>query len=219
MLNMFEVAKAQPVKAAAKSKGKTKDEVVLEGLEDVAVLDALIKSLTGLKDSLRGPVNDQMREIFIDGSENFLAVEGDASASAELRKRATTSPLTTEEVEALKADDIVVGEIERTPERFVINPAYADNSVLLEKVSKALAKVAGMPNDFVQFQAGVKVPVVTDETFEAVMGDKELAAKYIDTVGVLALKPKLENADLAFMVEKAKKLLGLADSKSKKKGK
>lgn len=219
MLNMFEAAKAVPVKASAKKKGSDKEVIVVQGLEDVAVLDALIKSLTSLKETLRGPVDEKLREEFVAGAENFEAVEGQASASAELRKRPVSSPLVAEEVAMLEADGIVVGEVESIPERFIVNPAYASNEAMLKQVSAALAKVKGMPNDFIQFQAGQKTRVVTEETFDAVMGDGELAAKYIDTVGVLALRAKLENPELAFMVEKAKKLLGLADTKKEKKAK
>ena len=218
-LNMFEKAKSVPVAVKA-VKGKDKEVIVLQGLEDVAVLDTLIKTLSALKDTLREPVTEQMREQFIGGAENFDGVEGLATASAQLRKRSVKSALTPDEVQLLIAAKVPVGEAETVPERYIINPAYADNSAMLKKVSDALSKVPGMANDFIQFQAGVKDKVVTDETFDAVMKDSKKAAQLIDVVGVLALAPKLDaDVGLAFLVEKAKKLLGLADSKAAKKAK
>lgn len=217
-VNFFETAKVIP---APKTKAKKDDrEVVqIDGLEDVAALDALIKSLTALKDSLRGPVDAQMRERFIEGSENFFAFEGQAEASAELRKRSVASVLTAEEVEMLEKEEIPVEKIEKTAERFVINPAYMNDQELLGKVSAAMSKVKGMPIDFIQKQAGLTVSVVGDDTFKEAMATPELAEKFIDVVGVLALKPKLNDTGLAFMIEKAKKLLGVSDALDAKKAK
>jgi hypothetical protein len=218
MTNMFQQAKATAPAPAKSNKKDKRDQVDLAGLEDVAAVDALIKSLTALKDALKAPVLDQMREIFIEEPKNFLAVEGNATASAELRKRSTASPLKPDEVAMLAEEEIPVEEVEDQAEHFFVNPTYAGDSALLEKVSKALAKIGGMPEDFIQFQPKITKTVVGEKTFEKAMEvDPE---KFIDIVGVLALKPKLEKADLPYMIAKASKLLGLADAEAKpKKGK
>lgn len=217
-VNFFDTAKVIPAPVA---KGKKDERAVVQiaGLEDVAAVDALIKTLEALKSSLRGPVDAQMRDEFIAGSENFFAFENSAEASAELRKRSVASVLTAEEVALLEEEDIPVGKVEKTAERFVINPAYMADQELLGKVSAAMSKIKGMPIDFIQKQAGLTVSVVSEETFKEAMATPELAEKFIDVVGVLGLKPKLNNTDLSFMVEKAKKLLGIADAVKGKKGK
>lgn len=226
MIDFFKTAEVLP--APQKKSNKDDREVIgIDGLEEVAVIDALIKTFETLKATLREPVNVQMRGEFIaNGGENFAAIDDNSSASAELRKRSTASALKAEEVALLEAANIPVGEEVTQEERFVINPAYMNDQEFLGKISAALSKVKGMPLDFIQKQPKVAKKVVTQETFDTVMGDETLAPQFIDVVGVLALKPKLERTDLVYMIGKASELLGLADVKpaekkapAKKKGK
>ena len=77
-----------------------------------------------------------------------------------------------------------------TRELFAINPAYAEDTKLMERVEKALEKVVGLPSDFIVLQAGVKKLVVTDEMADAAYKSRNKVA--VDICTTMALKPKLE---------------------------
>lgn len=213
MANMFAQAKVVEAPKPA-TKASKKETVTLRGLEDYAVCDSLIKNLTAIQETLKGPIHDQMKKHFIAQTqpENFNGVDGLATASAEARKRSTKSALNEEEQASLTAAGIPFDIEEPVAEHYFINPELANDSAFLEKVSKALEKVPGMRSDFIQKQAGVKKAVVSKETVREVYA-KGLAEKFFDTVITLALKPKLENADIATTVAKARKILGLKEEK------
>jgi hypothetical protein len=209
-MSIFANAKALKAPAAAKGK-KTENEVELPGLENYALVDALIKSLEGVKLTLASQLKSDAREHFLaEGTdrrpENFKAVDGSAKASIVLGKRSTKSVLNEEEVELLTAAGVPVEIVDDVAETFVINPAYAKDSALLGKIEKALKKVPGLPVDFILAQEGKSRTVVSDKTVEAVF-TKGLAEQFIDTVCVLSVTPKLENPNLKAALELAKKFV------------
>jgi hypothetical protein len=193
----------------ATPKGKTKSkkkEVTIDGLEQLAEIDAMIKNLSALREDLDRTVKDKAREIFIDlgqttRPENFRGVDGDAEASIEFRKRSTRSVLTPAEVEAFEKLNIPVETIQDVSETYIINPAYAGDSALLEKIDNALKKVKNLPEDFILKQGGTSRKVVGDDTVTEVFS-KGLIRQFFDTIGVLAVKPKLDVTDISVIAKK-----------------
>jgi hypothetical protein len=209
-MSIFTNAKTIKAPAASKAK-KSKPEVEIAGLENLTLIDALIKSLEAVKSTFDEQVKTQAREHFVaEGTdkkpENFRGTDGAAEASIELRKRSTRSILNDEEIAALTEAEIPVEVVEDIAETFVINPAYAADSALLGKIDKALKKVPGLPADFILAQEGKSRSVVSDDTVSAVFA-KGLAEQFIDTVCVIAVKPKLENPNLKAALELAKKFV------------
>ena len=206
--NMF--AKAKVIEAPVKSSKKDeKAEVRIDGLEDYAIITNLVKSLTAVQTTVGEAVKSEMRTIFAANRkrpENFRGIDGKASASCELRKRSSASPLNDVEVELLERNNIPYDTLPVVEERFVINPAYADDQDLLERISAALSKAKGLPEDFILLQKGSAKKVVSDATIEKVF-ECGLAETYIDTVCTLAIKPKLDETDVASALSRAKKFL------------
>ncbi len=206
-------ANAQVLNTPKTSKGKSKKkEVKLAGLENYALLDALIKNLESVKSSFQDQIKDEAREYFVESAtgkkpENFRGIDGSAEASVELRKRSSRSALNDAEIKTLEAQNLPVGVVEEVTETFVINPTYARDSKLLGKIEKALKKVPGLPADFILQQKGQNRTIVTDDTIDAVFADGELAEQFIDTVCLIALKPKLENPNLKTALDLAKKFV------------
>ena len=104
-MSIFSQAKALP-EPKTKAKAKATDGVEVKGLEDYALIDALIKSLGAVKDTLAVAIKDESRELFVSVKDkkrppNLKAYDGDATASIQLQKRSTRSPLSTDEVELL----------------------------------------------------------------------------------------------------------------------
>jgi hypothetical protein len=194
--NIF--ANAVAAKPAKASKKPAKAEVVIEGLELVAALDAASKTIESLQKAARDQVNARVRNYFIENGakskrqpENFRGVEGEAEASCELRKRGTRSPLSEIERKFLDAKGIPFEKVSDVTETFIINPEYLEDSELMGRVGDVLSKVPNMPADFIQKQTGKTTFVVTDETVATVFSKPaDILAEILGIVTVIALKPQ-----------------------------
>jgi len=206
------LGKATPFKRTTKIERKgAKTEIEIQGLEDYAIIDSLIKSLEAVKDSYSEPVKSQAREFFLesDGGKkpsNPRGVEGIAEASIELRKRSTRSTLSDEEVALLTANDVPFEVIEDTAELTAFNPEVLKNPALVKVIEKALEKIPGAETFFVK-QEQVARRVVSDDSVSAVFS-KGLAKELLDVVTVLAIKAKLNAPADKKAIELVKKILG-----------
>lgn len=195
--------KAKTIKTDKPSK-RSAPSVVMAGIEAVAALDTVIKSLTALKETKMVAVKDAMKERFIrvglDEKRrpvNFKGIEGEASASCELRIRSKTSALSDAEVAFLTKHGIKTHTITATPETFAINPSYLQDATIMRAVEIALKKVKGLPEDFIQYQEGVSSTVVDDGALDEMFAkaSKVDCEQIINTIGVLAVKPKMNEDD------------------------
>jgi len=210
MANLFAKVKAAPTKTVA-AKKKTKDEVAIAGLEQVAQLDALIKSLTAAKTTLEAQVKDTTfnhffaeAQAFAKRPDNFRGVDGIASASLEMRKRSSASALTADEVKLLEANGLTVEKTVAVPELFAINPAYANDIKLQQKISKLLE--GKVPDDIFIVQEEKFKYVVTDATMDVAFATKA-PREVIAAITTMAIKPKLETTDISAIIDSVKGLL------------
>jgi hypothetical protein len=208
--NLFSTAATLEV-SPKKGKVDNKEKIKIEGLEDYAMVDSLEKNLKAIKETLKGKVNGQMKEIFTRQNnkrpENFRGIQNKASASCEMRKRTIASALTEEEVEALEADGVPVGSEVSVPSRFIINPDFMMDQALLQKISDAMRKVPGLPENFIVMQPEQSTRVVTDETLDKVC-EKGLIKKHFDKVATLAIKAKLETElDIEKVLESVREMV------------
>lgn len=197
MANLFAKAKtvAAPKTAAAK---KTKEEIALDGIQQLAELKAMAASIEAVMSSLEGEIKEAGFEKFLEMDtkvrpESFKGVDGYGTCSVEMRKRGTNSTLNADEIEVLEKLGLTPFEQVVTAEMFGINPAYAGNEVLMNKVSKALEKI--VPEDFIVLQEGKTKLVVDEKLLDAAFkleGEGRTDALRICTT--MALKPRL-NAD------------------------
>lgn len=203
--NIFAKAgKTAPKKKASKKSDKR--EVKLSNLETLSALKSVMKAMEGLMATTEASVKDQMAAEFLTAGlavkkrpDNFRGIEGGASASCELRKRSTRSTLSDEDAAILDKFGIEIKTEVDVTETYVINPAYKDDSDLLAKVSEAISEIDGMPEDFIQLQAGVERKVVGDSALDQIFqkGNNIDVASLLQIVGTLAIKPKLESGDIA----------------------
>lgn len=198
-MNLF--AKATPIATTktAATKGKQKKEIAIAGLEQLAEIDAMMKALEGKKKTLEAQVKASGFSAFMTmchgtgKPESFIGVDGIATASVELRKRTSASQLTPDELQLLKDNGIEAFESIQVQEMFGINPKYASDSKLLEKVSAAIGKF--VPADFIVMQEKQSKQVVSDETIQAVFAKRNPSEELVRTVTTMALKPKLAKTD------------------------
>lgn len=212
-MSMFAKAKEIPVAPKA-AKKNAKEEIPVTGLANYAIIDKVVKGFTALQKTLGEGVKDEIVSTFVSMGgqfkkrpDNFRGTDGVASASCEIRKRASTSPLTPEETDLLDKNGVPYEEVTLQEDCYVINAAYFADQAMLEKVSKALEAVKGLPDDFIMRQTAIKKKVVTDESIETVFA-KGLAASLLDVVCVPAIKPTYDGT-LEEALEAAKKLAGL----------
>jgi hypothetical protein len=205
--NLFKKAVALEAPIAAAKKADKKEHVELKGLKELAEIDALIKSLSTIKASLEADVKGKGFDTFFEMAQNgkrpdsFRGTDGTASASVEMRKRSTASVLSDSEVDLLTSHGIKVEKKVTTQMLFAINPSYAADGELLEKVSEAISAI--VPEDFIMVQEEKSSNVVSDETIEAAFA-KRAPREVIKTITTMALKPKLETTDLKVILDDIK---------------
>lgn len=219
-MSMFDSTKKVTTTAKA-AKGKTKLEVETAGLQDYAAIDAAIKSLTALKETTGSAIKSQMMDKFVElgvelgaRPESYTGVEGAATASLELRARATTSALSIEEVELLTENGIPTKTIVSTVETFIINPTYAENSALLSKIEKALKGIKGIPDDLFLKQDGSSKTVLGDDALEILFKnqDEDTIADILPVISVPAIKPKLATDDLSVALKLITNMIGAEEA-------
>lgn len=196
----FATAKDQAGDAKAVTKGKkVVDAVTITGLEDLAIVKAVLKQLETLESTLKTEVNDQMLDRFVDDGiatgkkpANFAGTDTNASGSMQLRKRSARSVLTAADTDLL--DELGITYEESPDSMFYINKKYAEDDKLLTKVSKALDKVPGIPTDFIE--ATPTKYVTTDESIGELFAIEKLkpakAREVLQVVGTLASRIKYE---------------------------
>jgi len=196
-MSIFDKAKKVEAKPAAAK--KTKQEIAIAGIQSLAEIKAMMQNLEAVAKTLEGEVKEAGFAKFLEMEtnirpESFKGVDGMATWSVEMRKRSTASALNADEVELLEKMGLKPFTQVVTTEMFGINPIYAANEELMNKVSKALEKI--VPEDFIVLQAGVTKQVVDDALCDAAfkMPAGEDRATALRMVTTMALKPKL-NAD------------------------
>jgi hypothetical protein len=190
--------KAAPAKVEApKKKGKEKEQIAISGLQQLTLLDALIKQASAMKATIQSDVTAAGFGRFVELQGNstrpssFEGVDGHATASVEVRKRSSASVLTEEEVKILDAAGIKAEVKVVTPFQFYINPAYVNDEKLLGKVEAALSKI--VPEDFIQQQQEVSKPVVGDAMLDDAFRNKA-GEEVLRILTTMAVKPKLNES-------------------------
>lgn len=200
---MFDRAKPAPKPAA---KGKKKKEIKISGLLAVAAFDAVIKSMTAIKETMAATIKEgPMTDHFVAQGmllkrtpESFTGVEGNAKASCELRKRSTSSVLSPEEVETLEAKGIPVETIVTTVETYRFNEKHLADPLLMAKIEKALSGIKGLPEDLLFFQEGVSKQVVADDAIDTLfrdITDEDTVREILPLITVQAIKPTMVTDD------------------------
>lgn len=200
-MNIFEKAKTTKTTKTTASKKNKKKEVKIDGLKQLASLKAVEKALKAMIATVEEDVKEQTAELFVEDGikrgarpDNFRGIDEGASASCELRKRSTRSPLNPDETSLLDDYGIDYDVEVDVEETFVINPAYANDQAILEKVAKALSKVKDLPDDFIIMQEGVSRKVVTDDTVNQIFQKKDAAVvrRLMEITCTQAVKPTLD---------------------------
>ena len=177
------------------------------GLGKYAAACALEKAIKAVKARYESAVKDISLDIFASAGaasgtvpENFKAAEGLSEASVQLKRRASNSTLTPEEIAMCEMHKIPVKVIEGA---FYINPAYSGMTDLMKKVGEAIAKVPGLPDDFILKQEDVTV--ASEEGIQTIFASKD--KKLIDMLLPIQTTVALRTST-AMKTDEILKLLG-----------
>lgn len=213
-------ANAEKVATSKKSSKPEVAKVVVEGLEQAAALDAVIKALTAVRDTKMAEIKTSNVEHWVaEGMkthkrpENFRGTEGAAEASCELRARAVSSPVKPEEAILLKEHGITMTEVVDTVDTYVINPAYMTNMKVMAAVEEALKSAKGIPADLFQKQDGKSKTVVAATAFDELFDPKKKRTiadmeTLLPIIGSPALKMTYDESKLVEAFDVARKVLG-----------
>ena len=207
--NIFASAKTvdAPAPAPKAKKGEKLEVKFGSELDQYAAIDAVIKTCTGLKETLGGLIKEQNMTTFVGLTvkhgkrpDNFTGVSDKATASMELRAKG--QKLNDEERKALDELKVPYHEnvISETHERFFFNPALLADQAMMEKISRALTKIPELEGvDIVlkQEEARVVEYRVDETTFDAIarLGNLDQVRKAYDSAATLAIKPKVNSSD------------------------
>jgi hypothetical protein len=149
--------------------------VEFPGLRDYVAIVQGGKLLTAMQTLEAIPLQEAMMAYFVaEGCRisqtpaNYKGTDREASASLELRRKASNQPLSDEAVEALEHAGIPVYVNTIQPASFVLNPKYlAEDPAMVDQVGVMLKK-AGFPLDLFLRQEEVSTRIVTDEMVTAI---------------------------------------------------
>ena len=200
-VNLFASAKTVAKKPAA-GKAEVKPTLI-EGFEDLAIVEDMIAALTAIKSLYKTPVTDIAKEIFANQAfetkkkpENFKAIEGDAKGSIQCRKRSSASGMNDTQIELLKKYGISYETVGDMPDTYIFNANEETQKWIndnQEKISKALTSIKGCPENVLQKQDATTKVITTAESVNE-MAKLPIAAirEVFDVVCTIAVSAHLE---------------------------
>ena len=204
-MGMFKNAATISGSTGKASKSAPRKELPIEGLSDLAAINAMMTALEGLKASIETSVKAQAFNSFMSLTgvgvkpDSFTGIEKNATGSMELRKRGTNSALSTDEAAVLVSHGITPFKEVIAPELFGINPKYAGDEEIMLKVEQALSEVDDLPEDFIVKQEEKSKLVVSEANMtEAFAAKNKLSAEAYEAlvriVTTQAVKPKTSDS-------------------------
>lgn len=203
-LGMFENApNAAPVTPTKSKKGKERQALDVEGLDDVAAFRVLGKVLEQESAGHEARVKENVISMYVDmlidqgkKPESFLGIGEISSASCEIRKKASNVALSEDTVKLLKQRGIPVDSSVKVPARFIINPdlpqealAQLANLVKNDPMLSKMAIVLKQPEESISTVSESSIDVL------AKTGDRELIESLITEVATFAVGKFMLNGE------------------------
>jgi hypothetical protein len=208
---MFTTAQSITPAEPAKKSGKAKPEIHVKGVAELAMVRALEDALETVGSTFDREIkaavfNHYFQQAQATGQrpESVRAIDGDASASVSLSKRATTSPLNEQQIAVLRENGLEPVREVLMQKLLAVNPKYAANEALLGKVTKALEKI--VPEDFIVLQEERARYVITDAVLAQVFS-KKAPREVLELCTSMSCKPQLAHTDINRILDFVRGLL------------
>lgn len=219
--NMFDSAPVVKVKTPVSKDTAAREVEIGASLDYLAAINALTTSLNTVKVVYETEIKSMILENFVDFSmeqgkraANFTGKGMVSEANCQLKKRASTSVLTAEELDLLKANGIsfdVATVHEEIPEHYFFNQEVLSDPSITAKISAKLAEIPELEGKQVIIkQAGrekVTKNIVSENSFDEIskIQDRDLVKQLLSTVSSLALKDKLNTQDMDAILDLVRK--------------
>jgi hypothetical protein len=207
----FDAFGSAPIVAAPVTKAKTavKASYEIEGLDELASINALMNTLKGLKESKEASIKQQIVSTYSNIASlthnrpaNFKGEDNHSSADCQIKRRDMRIEITSDQQDILKAlsADLItkLGENVKTADQFYFNPEIMGNQVLMSKLSAAISPVIAKIPEFagvavILHQAEAKIAISSDDAIEAAckLPSKEQIEQAIDILCTPAIKTML----------------------------
>lgn len=195
--------------------------IMIEGLQDVASLNAVIVALQAVFTERLKQVKRIVREHFIvEGMtlkrrpSNFNAVDGIGTASCQLKINSNTLP--DDAVALFKTHGIPLDRVEQVAPTFVIGTSYANDSDFVQTLERLfgprLVELEDARGPIIYKQIGAVKTTVSRDGLNEIFGlSEELVEECLPLAFTLAVHPKLETGgDLRPALTVVQELLGSA---------
>lgn len=204
-MNVFEKARAKGGVSPKAEKKSTKDKTVtirVKGLRRYAAVCSFEKTVKALKEKLGLDIDRQTMDYFVTTGmkigkrpANIKGTDGDTVTSS-LQINRLGRALVQDEIDLCKEHGLPLDVVDKVTETYIINPAYVNDQKMLAKVSAALAKVPGLPDDFITFQSE-KATYVTDETIDKafLLEKEEDVRKVLDVIVQPSKRPTITESE------------------------
>jgi hypothetical protein len=162
--DLFAGAKAADSTMFKVKSKKERDEVPFgDDLDRLGAVEVLIDALSGLGEQLKGQLKERAMETYADRAmatkshpSSFLATGKHATASVEMRRRASNHGIDPTVVDVLVQSDVSIAKNIRVPERWVFNHGLLQQAEIRQAISEAFSthpKLSAIAGTLIEHQA------------------------------------------------------------------
>lgn len=211
---------AAPTIAVSASPSKSKAPIIeIEGIQDIASLDAVIAALEAVREVRKNAVKEKTGEYFITKGleirkkpENIRGIEGFGSASCQLR--ASSSSLSDITIALCNEHGIEIATEEKVADTFIFATAYAADPAFVTKLEALLGpklmELQDARGPIILKQDGVSKSKITDVGRDAIFTKTEAVVReFLPLAFTLSVGAKMETGgDIKPALKLVEEILG-----------
>lgn len=212
----FKNAKTLAPTAPAK-KGSKARQVEIGNLKNLATLVAIKKSVESMIEAFEEDVKSQAVVEFVKtGSAakarpaNFEGIDGSATASVQLKKKASNIALSAEEIDLLARFKISTEKRTDVHGTYVFDPEALKDEAKMEAIAKLLEDAGH--DDVIRYQEERSKTVVADAALDEVFKlDPVVIGDILPVIASIAVKPKVDEDEIAEVIASLSKLITVSE--------
>lgn len=212
----FKNAKTLAPTAPAK-KGSKARQVEIGNLKNLATLVAIKKSVESMIEAFEEDVKSQAVVEFVKTGaaakarpDNFEGIDGSATASVQLKKKASNIALSAEEVDLLARFKIPTEKRTDVHGTYVFDPEALKDEAKMEAIAKLLEDAGH--DDVIRYQEERSKTVVAEKALDEVFKlDPVVIGDILPVIASIAVKPKVDEAEIAEVIASLSKLITVSE--------
>jgi len=194
MMNIFKNAETIPTES--KKKKESMPVVDINGIEIISAINSVIGYLNKIKADQENKTKDEILNCFVESvtaskarPKSFEGIDGDVSATCMFKMKPKNSAISGDDAKVLKKYRVGTTTVDKGVTTYLINPKYATNEKLLEKISKTLLDNPFLPQDLFLKQEPSTSIIIDQENVDAVWKkSKSALTALLPVIGTIAIK-------------------------------